>query len=160
VFDIGDRHYLYPTGTIPELGYYPHAHVPAPLRIVRHAGDSPPDRILSDVLLLTKMNWNSARYAEREPITTKFADEVGEVLKEVSPTANPRPSTASTCDPAAAVARPGDDGSAAVAARGLRRRPPAVEGVVGASLRQHRGDDSGVDGGQPVMSPNSKSSAP
>jgi hypothetical protein len=85
VFDIGDRHYLYPTGTMPELGYYPHAHVPAPLQVVRHAGDSPPDRILSDVLLLTKMNWNSAKYAEREPITTKFANHVGEVLKEVGP---------------------------------------------------------------------------
>lgn len=89
VFDIGDRHYLYATGTIPELGYYPHAHVPAPLQVVRHAGDSPPDRILSDVLLLTKMNWNSAKYAEGDPITTKFADEVGEVLKEVSPDHKP-----------------------------------------------------------------------
>lgn len=89
VFDFGERHYLYPTGTMPELGYYPHAHVPEPLRVVRHAGDSPPDRILSDILLLTKMNWNSARYAEREPITTKFANHVGEVLKEVGPDRKP-----------------------------------------------------------------------
>lgn len=84
-FEVGERSYLYTTGTIPELGYYPHGHVPAPLEIAEHVGDTPRRALLEHILLLTKMNWNSARYAEREPVTLRFADLVGGVLREVGP---------------------------------------------------------------------------
>lgn len=67
LYSCGDRSYLYTTGTLATVGLYPHGHVPGPLHISDHVGDSSYDRLLRDILLLTKMNWNSARYAERMP---------------------------------------------------------------------------------------------
>ncbi|MET7485524.1 hypothetical protein [Streptomyces sp. NPDC005538] len=37
-----------------------------------------------EVLLLTKMNWNSARFAERLPVTVRFAGKVGALLRDLS----------------------------------------------------------------------------
>jgi hypothetical protein len=37
------------------------------------------------------MNWNSARYAGRMPVTHEFADRVGEVLNEIGPDRQPEP---------------------------------------------------------------------
>lgn len=91
LFSCGDRSYLYTTGTLAAVGLYPHGHVPGPLHISDHVGDSSYDRLLHDVLLLTKMNWNSARYAERMPVTLEFANRVGDVLKEVGPSREPEP---------------------------------------------------------------------
>jgi hypothetical protein len=66
---VGDRRYLYTTGYVPSLGWYPHGHVPAPIQITDRIGDSSARELLSEVLILTKMNWNSARFAERLPVT-------------------------------------------------------------------------------------------
>ena len=38
--DVGDRRYLYTTGYVPSLGRYPHGHVPTPVQITDHVGDS------------------------------------------------------------------------------------------------------------------------
>jgi hypothetical protein len=80
---VGERRYLYTTGYVPSLGRYPHGHVPAPVQITDHVGDSSPRQLLSEVLLLTKMNWNSARFAERVPVTLRFAGEVGSILRDL-----------------------------------------------------------------------------
>lgn len=81
---LGDRRYIYTTGYVPSLGRYPHGHVPAPVQITDHVGDSTADDLLREVLLLTKMNWNSARFAERLPVTVRFANEVGTILRDLS----------------------------------------------------------------------------
>ncbi len=81
--NVGDRRYLYTTGYVPSLGRYPHGHVPAPVQITDHVGDSSSRDLLSEVLLLTKMNWNSARFAERVPVTVRFAGEVGAILRDL-----------------------------------------------------------------------------
>jgi len=47
------------------------------------------DRLLRDILLLPKMNWNSGRYAEHMPVTLEFADRVGDVLRETGPDDQP-----------------------------------------------------------------------
>ena len=86
----GDRSYLYTTGTLAATGLYPHGHVPSPLHISDHIGDSPYGQLLHHILLLTKMNWNSARYAERMPVTLEFADRVSQVLKEAGPDPEPK----------------------------------------------------------------------
>ena len=88
-FDLGGRSYLYTMGTIPQLGYYPHGHVPATVELADHVGDTASDDLLSYILLLTKLNWNSAKYAEREPVTLEFAERVGDVLKEIAPGQEP-----------------------------------------------------------------------
>jgi hypothetical protein len=86
---LGDRRYLYTTGYIPSLGRYPHGHVPAPVQITDHIGDSATVDLLREVLLLTKMNWNSARFAERIPVTLRFAKEVGAILRDLPDTFPP-----------------------------------------------------------------------
>jgi hypothetical protein len=80
---LGDRRYLYATGYVPSLGRYPYGHVPAPLQITDHVGDSSTRQLLAEILLLTKMNWNSARFAERVPVTVRFADQVGSILRDL-----------------------------------------------------------------------------
>lgn len=80
---LGDRRYLYTTGYVPSLGRYPHGHVPTPVQITDHVGDSAARALLSEILLLTKMNWNSARFAEKLPVTVRFANEVGAILRDL-----------------------------------------------------------------------------
>ena len=36
--------------------------------------------VLKDILALTKLNYNSCKYADGEPITIRFADKIGEIL--------------------------------------------------------------------------------
>lgn len=91
LYSCGDMSFLYTTGTLAATGLYPHGHVPGPLQISDHVGDTSYDRLLRDILLLTKMNWNTARYAERMPVTLEFADKVGQVLKEIGPDRSPEP---------------------------------------------------------------------
>ncbi|MGE3590516.1 MAG: hypothetical protein AB7L17_22555 [Ilumatobacteraceae bacterium] len=80
---VGGRRYLYTTGYIPSIGRYPHGHVPSPVQITDHVGDTDARSLLQEVLLLTKMNWNSARFAERVPVTVRFAGEVGAILRDL-----------------------------------------------------------------------------
>ena len=91
LMEIGDNHFLYTTGYIPELKKYPHAHVPAPLRIVDHHGDTAPTQLLEEILCLTKMNWNTANVDGAFPITLRFARLVGEILREIPEDQIPNP---------------------------------------------------------------------
>lgn len=86
---VGARRYLYTTGYIPSIGRYPHGHVPSPVQITDHVGDTDARSLLQEVLLLTKMNWNSARFAERVPVTVRFANEVGAILRDLPEDVSP-----------------------------------------------------------------------
>ena len=91
LMEIGDNHLLYTTGYIPELKKYPHGHVPAPLRIVDHYGDTAPTQLLNEILGLTKMNWNTANVDGAFPITLRFARLVGDILREIPEDQIPNP---------------------------------------------------------------------
>jgi hypothetical protein len=83
-YSIGDNSYLYTNGYLSTLRRFPHGHVPTPIEIADHqGGDTPSEQLLAEILLLTKMNWNSANYAESLPITLRFAGLVGDILREV-----------------------------------------------------------------------------
>ena len=88
---IGDNYFLYTTGYIPELKKYPHGHVPAPLRVEDHHGDTPKSQLLNEMLGLTKMNWNTANVDGAFPITLQFARRVGEILQEIPDDQIPNP---------------------------------------------------------------------
>ena len=60
LFSLGGISYLYTTGFLPALGKYPHGHVPSPLQVADHVGDTAKADLLREVMTLTKMNWNSA----------------------------------------------------------------------------------------------------
>jgi hypothetical protein len=72
--------YLWTRGWTPRLRTYPGMEVPNPLTIEISQGDASLDVVLEDVFALTKLNYNTCRYADGKPITLKFADAVGEVL--------------------------------------------------------------------------------
>jgi hypothetical protein len=90
-FTLGDISYLYTTGYVTSFGGYPHGHVPSPLRVADHVGDTFRSKLLREVLLLTKMNWNSANLSALLPITLSFSHVVGSVLREVPPDRTPQP---------------------------------------------------------------------
>jgi hypothetical protein len=90
-FTIGDRTFLYTTGYIPSMRKFPHGHVPSPLEISEHHGDSSIEEICQELLALTKLNWNSSFFASAEPITLKFSRTVGGVMKEMPEGLEPRP---------------------------------------------------------------------
>jgi hypothetical protein len=90
-FDFGDQHLLYTTGYIPDLGRYPHGHVPSALLIADHVGDTHTDRLQQEILTLTKMNWNSANMHGLWPITLRFSRLVSDVLREVPDGQDPNP---------------------------------------------------------------------
>ncbi len=91
-FLVGDVDYLYTTGFIAELGQFHSIHVPSPIRITDHIGqDTPRETLLHEILTLTKMNWNSSRLGGKAPITLKFSDLVGEIMREVPPHLEPMP---------------------------------------------------------------------
>lgn len=91
MMNVGDNYFLYTTGYLPEMGKYPHGHVPAPLRIVDHFGDTDKTQLLQELLILTKMNWNTANVDGAYPITLQFARLVGEILREIPEEQEPNP---------------------------------------------------------------------
>lgn len=91
VLSTGNIHILYTTGYIPELSKYPHPHVPMPLRVADHYGDSTKTQLLKELFVLTKMNWNTADVDGAWPITLQFARAVGDILKEIPDDQIPEP---------------------------------------------------------------------
>lgn len=81
-FSIGDTNYLYSSGYLYYRQEYPHGHVPSPLQITDHVGDTPLREIHKEIMVLSKMNWNSANYSGLLPITLTFSRLVGDILKE------------------------------------------------------------------------------
>jgi hypothetical protein len=90
-FHCSDVTHFYTTGYLKQLERYPHGHVPSPIEISDHVGDSPKSKLIKEVLILTKMNWNSAGFAGALPITLRFARLVGEILREVPKGFEPSP---------------------------------------------------------------------
>jgi len=91
MFSVSDTHYVYTTGYIASLDSYPHGHVPAPLVVSDHYGDAALEDIIAEILVLTKMNWNSAGFAGALPITIRFSRRVGDIMREVPADRDPMP---------------------------------------------------------------------
>lgn len=90
-FTVDDVCYLYTTGYIPALKAYPHGHVPSPLQITDYVGDTPLTTIEEEILLLTKMNWNTTAFADVRPITLRFSQLVGDIMREIPISREPLP---------------------------------------------------------------------
>lgn len=91
-FTVGDVDYLYTTGFLADLGQYHSLHVPSPVQVTDHIGqDTPRETLLREILVLTKMNWNSSRLGGKSPITLRFSDLVGEIMREIPPDRDPLP---------------------------------------------------------------------
>lgn len=77
---------LFTTGYTPRMRTYPGFRVPRPLLITHH-GDSEIRLICSEVMGLTKLDWNTTAFAKQKPITLGFAVSVGKILSELPETA-------------------------------------------------------------------------
>ncbi|WP_155058458.1 argonaute/piwi family protein [Streptomyces blattellae] len=78
---------LYTRGSVPYFRTYPGLYVPQPLLIRPATHGTDLLTASTDILALTKMNWNNAQLDERDPLTLRTAYRVGSILKHVPPDA-------------------------------------------------------------------------
>ncbi len=74
---------LWSRGYVPRLQTYPGWEVPAPIEVEVCRGKADIERVLADVLGLTKLNYNACIYGDGMPVTLRFAHAVGEVLTSI-----------------------------------------------------------------------------
>jgi hypothetical protein len=79
----GKAQLLYTHGSVEFFHTYPGMYVPQPFGIHCDQTDSTPRAIATEVLALTKMNWNSTQFGGQQPITVRAARQVGKILKYV-----------------------------------------------------------------------------
>jgi hypothetical protein len=72
--------YLWTSGYVPRLRTYPGFETPKPILVEVNRGAADLITVMSDVLALTKVNYNACDFATGLPVTLKFADRVGEIL--------------------------------------------------------------------------------
>jgi hypothetical protein len=90
MIQLGRRDFLlYTTGYVPFLRVYPGLRIPNPLEVVEHYGTTAPDTLCSEILALTKLNWNSCAFAGGDPVTLDFSKKVSNVLRELPPDVTP-----------------------------------------------------------------------
>lgn len=82
--------YLWTSGYVPRLDTYMGPETPNPLRVSIRRGDSDIRMVMTDVLALTKMNFNTCLFNDREPVTIRFADAIGDVLVSAPVHTEPR----------------------------------------------------------------------
>ena len=71
---------LFTNGFKPRIATYDGFEVPVPLAITIQHGDGDLVQVATDILGLTKLNYNSCQLGEGQPITVKYSDRVGEIL--------------------------------------------------------------------------------
>ena len=74
------RGYLWTSGFKPFLNTYDGWEIPVPLRIDLQYGKAEIRQIATDILGLTKLNYNECKYGDSNPVTIGFSDAVGEIL--------------------------------------------------------------------------------
>jgi hypothetical protein len=75
--------YFWTTGYVPQLDTYIGPETPNPLfiSVLRTSSRMPPiEDVLSDIMGLTKINYNACNFNDGLPVTVRFADKVGDVL--------------------------------------------------------------------------------
>lgn len=76
LYGLGD----YPLPCVPRLQTFLGKEVPRPYQFEIERGSADIFRVLTDVLALTKLNYNACLYGDGRPVTLRFADRVGEIL--------------------------------------------------------------------------------
>jgi hypothetical protein len=74
---------LWTTGYVPQLDTYIGPETPNPLfiTVLRSKNDLPKiQKVLTDIMMLTKINYNTCNFNDGLPVTVRFANMVGEVL--------------------------------------------------------------------------------
>ncbi|WP_327432981.1 hypothetical protein [Streptomyces sp. NBC_01236] len=74
---------LYTRGSVPYFHTYPGLYVPQPLLIRSVTPGTDLQTAGTDILALSKMNWNNAQLDERDLLTLRTAYRVGSILKHI-----------------------------------------------------------------------------
>lgn len=82
--------YLWTSGYVPRLDTYIGPETPNPLLVRVQRGTCRLQDVLSDVMGLTKINFNSCLHNDRMPVTIRFADAVGDVILAAPQTGEPK----------------------------------------------------------------------
>jgi len=72
--------YLWTKGYISRYDTYPGFEVPNPLSVNIDWGEADIGTVVSDILALTKVNFNACNFSDGLPVTLKFADAIGDIL--------------------------------------------------------------------------------
>lgn len=72
--------YLWTKGFVPRLQTSLAMEIPNPFHIEITKGESPIRQVVEDILALTKLNFNACMYGDGEPVTLRFADDIGDIL--------------------------------------------------------------------------------
>lgn len=81
---LGKDGLLFTRGSVPYYRTYPGLRVPRPILLRPHRCDSSLADVATEVLALTKMNWNTTQFDQASPIPIRAARQVGRILKHVS----------------------------------------------------------------------------
>jgi hypothetical protein len=88
---LGDKSaFLWTSGFVPRLNTYMGPETPNPIMVRVQRGECDLRGVLSDVMGLTKINFNSCLFNDRMPVTIRFANEVGDVLISAPMDGEPR----------------------------------------------------------------------
>ena len=79
----GSPSILYTVGFVPSLGTYQGGTAPSPLILEFARNDTGRTQIGKDIMSLTKMDWNSTDFCQRQPVTTSVSKKVGHILAEM-----------------------------------------------------------------------------
>jgi hypothetical protein len=85
-----DNALLYTRGYVPFFSAHVGARIPRPLEIMQHIGSASMTHICNEVLMLTKLDWNTTDFGGRQPITTAFSEDVGQILAELPQRITPK----------------------------------------------------------------------
>ncbi|MBC24702.1 MAG: hypothetical protein CMJ32_12415 [Phycisphaerae bacterium] len=77
----GDRAVLYSRGGVDFFRTYTGQYIPRPLMIRGQAPSQPVSHNASEILALTKMNWNNTQFDNGYPITISASKKVGKILR-------------------------------------------------------------------------------
>jgi hypothetical protein len=80
-----DEHLIYTKGSVDFYSTYPGMYVPRPLGLRPARLTISPRELGTEILALSKMNWNQSRLDARLPITLKTADQVKHILRFCDP---------------------------------------------------------------------------
>lgn len=83
-------HLLYTKGSVDFFRTYPGMYVPRPLLLRCEEVEQTPTFLAREALALTKMNWNNTQFDNGDPITLRAARNVGDILKYVEGSPQPR----------------------------------------------------------------------
>ncbi len=86
-----DEHVLYTHGSVPYYRTYPGLFVPRTLGIRPATIERSVEEIATEILALSKINWNRARLDGKWPITLLTARRVGSILRHVPKPVRPAP---------------------------------------------------------------------